>query len=372
MRPATMSAGQIQAAERTLSLGTWSITVGAVLFSVLTVTPLVRGVTPPGWGWTAPILPVVVDAAVVIVVRLDSTVARLGGTAGRWPAVLRWLTGIMTLALNIGDSALRGDLVGVAVHAVAPTLLIVTSEAGLSYRRAITRALERIAREQREQQERERREEAERERLARAEREQQRADTERREREAREHAARLERERAEREAAARREQWEHEEKLRREEADRTARERHEQYEFEQAREARERAERERRERREREEHERLERQRREQDEQQARAVRERAEKAARERAAQARRVSRAKPVNTPAPVKMNEADAIEAVRAGHAAGHSVRQIADRTGWSVGWVSTRLNEARTPHFPASPADPRDALPAERTEKAEAAA
>ncbi|MEU2873490.1 hypothetical protein ABZ769_30535 [Streptomyces olivoreticuli] len=372
MRLSTMSPGQIQSAERTLSWGTWSITFGAVLFSVLTVTPLVRGVTPPGWGWTAPILPVVVDAAVVIVVRLDSTVARLGGTAGRWPAVLRWLTGIMTLALNIGDSALHGNLVGVAVHAVAPTLLIVTSEAGLAYRRAITRALEQIDREQREQHEREQREQSERERLARQEREQERADTERREGEVREHAARLEQERAEREAAARREQWEHEERLRREEADRAARERREQYEFEQAREASERAERDRREQREREEREQLERQQREQREQQAQAARERAEKAARERAAHPRPSARPKPVNTPGPAKMNEADALEAVRAGVAAGRSVRQIADLTGWSVGWVSARLNEARETRHQAPATELRGAVEDEGTEKTEAAA
>lgn len=49
------------------------------------------------------------------------------------------MTGCMTLALNVADSALKNDLVGVAVHAVAPLLLIVTAETGLAYRRAIHR-----------------------------------------------------------------------------------------------------------------------------------------------------------------------------------------------------------------------------------------
>jgi hypothetical protein len=40
----------------------------------------------------------VVDAAVVIVVKLDDVLARLGGHGGRWPVVLRWMTGLMTLA----------------------------------------------------------------------------------------------------------------------------------------------------------------------------------------------------------------------------------------------------------------------------------
>ena len=112
-----------------------------MLYSILTVTPLMAAHTPDEWDWTAPILPLVVDAAVVIVVRLDSVLARLGGHGGRWPVVLRWMTGGMTLALNVADSALRKDLVGVAVHAVAPLLLIVTAETGLAYRRAITAAV---------------------------------------------------------------------------------------------------------------------------------------------------------------------------------------------------------------------------------------
>src|SRR5687767_6797598 len=116
MTMATWTPKQLQAAERTLSVGTWAITAGAILFSVLTVTPLVERVTPDEWDWTAPILPLVVDAAVVIVIRLDATVSRLGGHAGAWPVVLRWLTGMFTVALNIGDSALKGELVGVAVH----------------------------------------------------------------------------------------------------------------------------------------------------------------------------------------------------------------------------------------------------------------
>ncbi|WP_405085869.1 hypothetical protein [Microbispora sp. NBC_01389] len=72
------------------------------------MTPLVKRVTPDGWDWTAPILPLVVDAAVVIVIRLDSVVSRLGGSGGGWPVVLRWLTGLFTVCLNMGDSVWRG------------------------------------------------------------------------------------------------------------------------------------------------------------------------------------------------------------------------------------------------------------------------
>ncbi len=260
-RFATMTEAEIRSAERTLMAGTWAITAGALLFSVLTVTPLVKSVSPAGWQWTAPILPIVVDAAVVIVVRLDSIISRLGGRSGPWPALLRWMTGVMTLALNVGNSALHHDWVGVAVHAVAPLLLIVTAEAGLAYRRAITVALARIAREQAEQAERERADHEARERQAREECDQERARKERAEREARELAVRLEEERAaredkrlqaerEHELALERERSEREAAERREETERLERERQHELRVEQERAARDAAERRYREERE--------------------------------------------------------------------------------------------------------------------------
>ncbi|MZE55842.1 DUF2637 domain-containing protein [Streptomyces sp. SID5770] len=321
-----MNSVQIRSAERALSVGTWLIVAGAMLFSVLTVTPLMRAHTPADWRWTAPILPLVVDAAVVIVVRLDSVLARLGGHGGRWPVVLRWMTGGMTLALNIADSALAKDLVGVAVHAVAPLLLIVTAETGLAYRAAITRALTAI-------QDRERAERAEREQAA-AERAEAAA---KREREAREFEARMAREQREHEAALVREQAEREERARREERERQeAQERAE-------REARERAEREReqqrleRERREREAAARMEKERRERAEQAAREQREREERAERERAELL--------AAGPAQEKQGEEKARKTVAAAFAAGLPVRQAAELCGWSTGWVTARYQELR---------------------------
>jgi hypothetical protein len=341
---ATLTPKQIRAAERTLSAGTWTITAGAILFSVLTVTPLVKTVTPPGWGWTAPILPAVVDAAVVIVIRLDATVSRLGGDSGRWPVVLRWLTGLFTIALNVGNSALQGDRVGVAVHAVAPTMLIVTAEAGLAYRRAITKALDRIAREQteaaeqqrvHEQHEREAREQREREReqQERAEREQQQSEADRREREAREYEAQMQREQREHDAA-----------LRREEAEREERQSERETALVRERERQEREDRERREQRE-------------------QAAREQREHEARERTERATRERRERPavnaaVNTSGRASVNasakavvntdqmpEDDARHVVM--NTPGASVRQLAETTGWSVGWVSKVRNGAKTP-------------------------
>ncbi|GLW51581.1 hypothetical protein Stsp02_72420 [Streptomyces sp. NBRC 14336] len=312
-----MNAVQIRSAERSLSVGTWLIVAGAMLYSILTVTPLAAAHTPDRWGWTAPILPLVVDAAVVIVVRLDAVLARLGGEGGRWPVVLRWMTGCMTLALNVADSALHNDLVGVAVHAVAPLLLIVTAETGLAYRRAIARAVAAVEAEQ--QAERERREQAARERAERA-----RAEA----REQREHAAMLTREQREHEAALAREQAEREARERREE--REARERAEAAE----REARERREREREQR----EQERLLR------EQQARQQAEAEERA---RAEQAERERAALLARGPAVGKLPEDEARRIVAAAFDAGLSVRQAAELCGWSVGWVSHRYAEHRDP-------------------------
>ncbi|NED13634.1 DUF2637 domain-containing protein [Streptomyces sp. SID9124] len=317
---------QIRSAERALSVGTWLIVGGAMLFSILTVTPLMERHTPQGWTWTAPILPLVVDAAVVIVVRLDAVLARLGGHGGRWPIALRWMTGAMTLALNVADSALRKELVGVAVHAVAPLLLIVTAETGLAYRQAITTAQQ--AREARLNAER-----AERERAA----EERRAAQERRAREEREHQAVLAREQREHEALLAREQTAREEAARREERERA--------------EARERAEREARERRERErEQQQMERERLEREAAQRRAAerREREQRARREEAERQERATRERAALLaagPATEKQLEEQARATVRAAFEAELSVRAAAELTGWSIGWVSARYQELR---------------------------
>ncbi|MEU9699423.1 DUF2637 domain-containing protein [Streptomyces sp. NPDC047981] len=321
-----MNSVQIRSAERALSAGTWLIVGGAMLYSILTVTPLMAAHTPDKWDWTAPILPLVVDAAVVIVVRLDAVLARLGGHGGRWPIVLRWMTGCMTLALNVADSALRNDLVGVAVHAVAPLLLIVTAETGLAYRRAITAALAA-------QEVQRKAEQAERDRELR-----ERRDTEaRRVREEREHAESLAREQREHEARLAREQAERDEATRRaERAEEQERERAEQV----AREHREREREQQQRERERLEREAAQRSKADRLEREAAARREeaeRSERAARERAA----LLAGGPVNE----KLPEARARQIVAAAVAEGMSVRAAVDLCGWSVGWVSTRYQELR---------------------------
>ncbi|MFF2252476.1 DUF2637 domain-containing protein [Streptomyces sp. NPDC058142] len=323
-----MNSVQTRSAERALSGGTWLIVCGAMLYSILTVTPLMAKHTAPEWAWTAPILPLVVDAAVVIVVKLDDVLARLGGHGGRWPIVLRWMTGLMTWALNIADSALKKDLVGVAVHSVAPLLLIVTAETSLAYRRAIAAAVAALEAERRA-------ERAQREQEARERSEQARAVA----REEREHAAQLVREQREHEASLAREQTEREERRRREE--REERERAEAVE----REIRERREREREHRE--QERERLEHQARQQAEAEQR---ERAERAAREQRERADRLNRERAAlleRGPAEGKLPEDEARRIVATAYDAGLSVRSAAELCGWSVGWVSTRYAEQRDP-------------------------
>jgi hypothetical protein len=348
---------QVEQAEKVLRLS-WVIVAGVILFSVFTVTPLVERSTPEGWGWSAPILPLVVDVAVVISIRVDAIVARLGGSTTGWPVVLRVLTGGTSVALNIGFSALKGDPVGVGVHMAAPVVLIVVAEASLKWRREIAAATARIEAERREREETRRREQREREDRARADREreqearrlererQEAADRERRREELadrereREHAARVAREEREHAAALERERLDREERARRQEQERIDRQRLE-------------------------EQERQERERREQEA--ARKAKEQAQQAERDRkAAEARKpalapvsaaVSTPRPavsatVSTPAhesahdankPAKMSEADARQAVADAVREGRTQRQVAALTGWSTGWVAKRFQE-----------------------------
>ncbi|MEU6619111.1 hypothetical protein [Streptomyces parvus] len=345
---------QIDAAEKVLRLS-WVIVFGVILFSVFTVTPLVEASTPPGWEWSAPILPLVVDVAVVISIRVDAIVARLGGSTSGWPVALRVLTGGASVALNIGFSALKGDAVGVGVHMAAPVVLIVVAEASLKWRREIAAAADRIERERADERERQRREQREREERSRAERDAARQAQAERERAARQaeaderRAAAEERER-EREHAAliERENREHAAQLAA--AERTAELEREAMRLKAAAdERREKAAADERERQQRE--------------------RDRKAKEAAQKAVQAARapepvrpalapvsaaVSTPRPtvsatVSTPAhdgtaPVKkLSESDARKAVAEGVSAGRSQREIAALTGWSTGWVAKRVLE-----------------------------
>jgi len=351
----------VDAAEKVLKLS-WIIVFGVILFSVFTVTPLVEQSTPDGWKWSAWILPLVVDVAVVISIRVDAIVSRMGGSTSGWPVALRILTGSASVLLNVGGSALKGDWVGAAVHTAAPAVLIVVAEASLKWRREIAAAAARIEAERREQAEERRREQREREERSRADREAERAA-----REAREQAARDDEREAREQAAAERErEREHTARIERENREHTARLAREERQAETEREAlRIKAAADQR----REEAERTERkEQQERVQERERAERERKAKELKEQALQAQRLAARKPVaaaavSTPRPTvsaavstpahesahdapkreRMSEGDALKAVAEAVREGRSQRQIAALTGWSTGWVAKRVSE-----------------------------
>ena len=355
---------RVDRAERALRL-VWVIAFGAIVFSMLTVTPLVQRVTPDGWDKTAPLLPLVVDAAVIIVVRMDAMISGFNVKAGAWPTILRWMTGLFTLLLNIGDSALKGDLVGVGVHSVCPMLLIATSEAIPRYRRTIATAVAGIRREQAAERERREHQRTVREQQQREEREQQQARREQLERERLAQQERGVREQREHEARLAREERDHQDQLAREQAERDEAARQADLDRQMQVELAQIAANERREQDERAERRRSEQQA-QQEKERATAVREQSQTPVREhpepkpepvrehRPLHAvntpANTSKAKPVNTD---KVSEARALEMIRDAVNTGEAgVRALARETGWSPAWVSARVAEFRGEETPAA--------------------
>lgn len=187
---------KLEQAEKILHL-VWVIVGAAAVFSLLTGGPWAAHFMPKGWGPAGFLLPVIVDVSLVIAVNLTAAATYLGEKPGAWLSTLRWITVIATIFLNVGDSAEKKDLTGVAIHAIIPALLTAATAGEIWFRRKVgeVRAAEieqaerervNARQEAREQEERERRERQKREdreradRLAEAERlaaiEQQRAE----------------------------------------------------------------------------------------------------------------------------------------------------------------------------------------------------
>ncbi|WNV83693.1 hypothetical protein [Umezawaea sp. Da 62-37] len=120
---------------RVISACTWAIASVVMIYGALTVTPwLVERGIPSGSAW---MLTPLVDAALVLSLVGDRVLAQHGRST-RWGTTLRAVTGITTLLLNIAPSALKGDRVGIALHAVGPVLLWVATEAAGAYQRQFT------------------------------------------------------------------------------------------------------------------------------------------------------------------------------------------------------------------------------------------
>ncbi len=120
---------------RVLTVGTW-VLIGAVCtFSAMTGAQFVGAHSP--WHWSGWVLAAAIDIAFVTALQADATLARYGSTGGLWPTAFRWLTGAFSVFVNIGDAALNRDPVSVAVHLIAPALLLVLGEAGPAWRRQL-------------------------------------------------------------------------------------------------------------------------------------------------------------------------------------------------------------------------------------------
>jgi len=111
-----------------------------ITFSVLTATRFVSSHGTPLWA--APLVAVATDCAFLMSLAADAFLARYGlPEPGAWPKRLRWFTGLASVGLNDGQSIAVRDFTAVAIHSIAPLLLVLLAEAGPSYRRAFSGAL---------------------------------------------------------------------------------------------------------------------------------------------------------------------------------------------------------------------------------------
>ncbi|MEU6044970.1 DUF2637 domain-containing protein [Streptomyces griseus] len=123
----------VRRTRKTVSVTVWVIAGAAIIFSLMTGAPLVSAHSE--WEWTGWLLPVLVDAALVLSLSADAVLSRHGVRGGRWPTWFRWITGLASLFLNVWGSYSAGDWVGVAIHSIAPVILICASEVAPIYRR---------------------------------------------------------------------------------------------------------------------------------------------------------------------------------------------------------------------------------------------
>lgn len=111
----------------------WLIVLGAIFYSLMTSTPLVAAHSE--WEWSGWALGILTDAAFILAISADAVLSRHGVTGGKWPIAFRWVTGLASLFLNTWSSVAEEDWVGVAIHAIAPAILICAAEVSPIYRR---------------------------------------------------------------------------------------------------------------------------------------------------------------------------------------------------------------------------------------------
>ncbi|MFE6159839.1 hypothetical protein ACFQ7F_13110 [Streptomyces sp. NPDC056486] len=129
----------IRRARYVLTGGRWFLIVGLVFYSAMTTTPFVARHSE--WAWSGWVLGLIVDAAFIMALSAESTLARHNITGlGRWPLAFRWTTGLASTFLNVWLSVAARDWVGVAVHLIAPALVMLLAEVGPVYMAALANA----------------------------------------------------------------------------------------------------------------------------------------------------------------------------------------------------------------------------------------
>lgn len=111
----------------------WVIVAGAVFYSLMTSTPLVSSHSV--WHWSGWALGLLTDAAFILSISADAMLSKHGLGGGRWAVAFRWVTGLASLFLNTWSSVAHGDWVGVAIHSIAPVILVFAAEVAPIYRR---------------------------------------------------------------------------------------------------------------------------------------------------------------------------------------------------------------------------------------------
>lgn len=125
--------------RRVLVGGRWFLILGLVFYSLMTTTPFVSAHSE--WTWSGWVLGLIVDAAFIMALSAESTLAKYGvRKLGAWPVAFRWVTGLSSVFLNVWLSVSARDGVGVAVHLIAPALVMLLAEVGPVYMAALADA----------------------------------------------------------------------------------------------------------------------------------------------------------------------------------------------------------------------------------------
>lgn len=125
--------------RRAFTAGQIILIIGLCFYSLMTTTPLVAEHSE--WAWSGWALGAMADAAFIMAITADSTLARHGIThLGGWVRSFKWFTGFAVVYLNIWSAVEARDWVGVAIHIIAPALVMLLAEVGPIYTAALAQA----------------------------------------------------------------------------------------------------------------------------------------------------------------------------------------------------------------------------------------